>query len=215
LIALWLGYALNQKLSLKLKVITIFILCSLMPILPWAVRNYRIYHMFIPLTTSSGHNLYSGNNEKTVAYFGGYDTPPMINENIPTLFAPQADAFLRKKAINFMLVHPNKTLLSAKDKFINMWQPYYSNTRRISKAVMIFSYLPFIILGLAGIFITLKSSKITVLSLLIICFYAILHMFTLSGIRYRYPLMPLFIIYTSFVVYRLFARLNFRLDHDE
>jgi 4-amino-4-deoxy-L-arabinose transferase-like glycosyltransferase len=208
LAGVWLLWALDKDLRSRFKAITIFLIFCLLPVIPWTVRNYRIYHQFLPISASSGHYLYSGNNELTIAYIGGYDTPPIVSKEIASdeLFTPRADEILKRKAINFMLTYPKKTLSFAKDKFINMWQPHYSDASRLSKIVMVFSYFPILILGLAGIITSLKKTKASFLVLEIIFFYALLHMFTLSGIRYRYPLIPLFIIYTAFILHRLSAK---------
>ncbi len=40
----------------------------------WIIRNYGIYHAFVPMTTTSGANFYQGNNPNTIPYFlAGYD----------------------------------------------------------------------------------------------------------------------------------------------
>lgn len=211
LIAIWLFWAINGSLKLRFKATLVFVPLCLMAIMPWSIRNYRIYHKFIPLTVSSGHSLYVGNNEQTIALNGGHDTLSIIAEDISVLFTPQTDDILRKRAINFMISNPKKTIELAINKFINMWQPYYSDSSKISKIVMIFSYLPIILLGLVGLVMSIRRSKIAILYLAIIIFYALLHMFTISGIRYRYPLMPLFMIYSAFIFSKFFLKIKLKI----
>jgi len=127
---------------------------------------------------------------------------------VTDLFTPQTDEILRKKALGFIVNNPYKAIQLALKKFINMWQPYYSDSRRASKIVMVFSYLPIVALGLTGMLFTIRKSRISALFILIICFYALLHMFTISGIRYRYPLIPLFMIYCAFALSVIYEKLS-------
>jgi 4-amino-4-deoxy-L-arabinose transferase-like glycosyltransferase len=210
LVAIWLFWLKDNILISRFKVITFFLFCCLIPIMPWSTRNFRIYHKWIPFTASSGHSLYIGNNQETIALNGGHDTPSIITENIPTLFTPEADNLLRKKAIDFMISNPKRCLDLAWGKLINMWQPYYSDASMISRVVMVFSYLPIVFLGLTGFAVSVRSSKISLLFLAIIGFYALLHMFTVSGIRYRYPLMPLFMVHAAFILDKFFCNLSKR-----
>jgi 4-amino-4-deoxy-L-arabinose transferase-like glycosyltransferase len=200
LISVWLFQAAQGPLKSRIKDTIIFLFFSLVLILPWSLRNYYIFHRFIPLSVGFGHTLYLGNNEKTIALNKGYDNFSLMPSDVTGLFTPQTDDILKKRAVEFMLNNPGKTIGLTAKKFVNMWQPYYSDARRISKLAMIFSYLPVVVLGLIGLILALRRAKVTLLFVLIIGFYALLHMLTISGIRYRYPLMPFFIVYAAFVL---------------
>ncbi len=49
-------------------------LVSALVLAPWMVRNYMLFDVFVPMTTTSGGNFWQGNNEDTVRYLrAGYD----------------------------------------------------------------------------------------------------------------------------------------------
>ncbi len=195
----WLAVFSGEDLKHRLKIALVFFLFCLLPILPWAIRNYFIFHDFVPITASSGHSLYMGNNPRTVAYTGGYDMFGFLprSENQSGLFTPQTDAFLKTEAVGFMLNNPAKTVFYAGQKFVNMWQPYYLKSPAATKAWVSLTYYPAIIFGLFGMFLFLRKSSFTGLLLGTVIFYALLHIFSLSCIRFRLPLMPILMIYAG------------------
>jgi hypothetical protein len=85
---------------------------SLMPgillillLLPWAIRNLIVMDSFVPLTTSSGSNLYGGNNPRAD---GGYvSTEPYI---LPDVDEVESDRIFRQRAINWIEDNPGKFL---------------------------------------------------------------------------------------------------------
>lgn len=70
--ALWFTFRLSWWESFKrlLPVAIISVLC----VVPWIARNYVVFDTFIPMSTTSGSNLYQGNNEFVVPLMeAGYD----------------------------------------------------------------------------------------------------------------------------------------------
>ena len=53
---------LKTGIKKNIKRIILFMLIFSLPIIVWDVRNYNIFHKFVPLTTIGGLNLYLGNN---------------------------------------------------------------------------------------------------------------------------------------------------------
>ncbi len=72
---------------------------------PWAARNYMVMREFVPLTTSSGANLYGGNNPNAD---GGYasDDPYIV----PGLSETESQARQKERAISWIRTNPKDFL---------------------------------------------------------------------------------------------------------
>lgn len=82
LVAVWFLFRLSLWQTL-LRLIPVAIL-SVITLIPWTIRNYEVYDAFVPMSITSGANLWQGNSKWTVPVFkAGYDvqwTEPEINE---------------------------------------------------------------------------------------------------------------------------------------
>jgi hypothetical protein len=68
---------------------------------PWVVRNYVVLGAFIPLTTSSGSNLYGGNNPEAD---GGYvSSEPYV---LPNLTEVESDRIFTERAFSWISSNP-------------------------------------------------------------------------------------------------------------
>ena len=77
-LALWLAYRAHQQNRAWLKnavaAVMIIILCCV----PWTIRNYHVFHQFVPLRSVLGLQLWLGNNDQTQDIFRG-DLHPIYN----------------------------------------------------------------------------------------------------------------------------------------
>jgi len=92
----------------------------------WIVRNYGIYHAFVPMTTTSGSNFYQGNNPNTIPYFlAGYDVqwtaPDRSQIKAADLQSREADAERFALATQFLKDNPDKIPQLLWVKFIVYW----------------------------------------------------------------------------------------------
>ncbi len=203
----------RMPLSIKKKMIhtVIFSFTCLLLIVPWAARNYSIYKKFIPLTLGFGAVFYVSNNE-AASYGGGEDAlwPDLSKfHDLPSMYTPESDAYFREKALKFISENPGKTARLFVKKIVNMWRPYYASSRKISKLVMFFSYLPEMVFGFWGLILA-RRRKETAFLVMVLGVSFILHCITAGGIRYRYPLMPIFIIYAAFAADHLWKEFRKR-----
>ena len=69
-------------------------------LLPWWVRNWMLFHAFVPLTTASGASLWIGNNPQAT---GNWEPPPPALKGIPEmLYGPRIQAI----AVEWIRTHP-------------------------------------------------------------------------------------------------------------
>jgi len=72
LVALWFLFRLGWRQTL-LRLLPVAAV-SLLALLPWMVRGYRIHGGFVAVALNSGENFYQGNNPQTIPFFrAGYD----------------------------------------------------------------------------------------------------------------------------------------------
>ncbi|NOZ64835.1 MAG: hypothetical protein GXO71_07960, partial [Caldiserica bacterium] len=196
-IPFWIAY---YSKGAKVKNILIFLISLFLVFTPWVLRNFLVLHSFVPFTLSSGHTLYLGNNPSSTGGRGGdwkLGEDTRYPEDIPPLFSLEADKELKKRAIKFIRENPGRFLQLTGRRIINMWRPYYSDSSRASKLVSGISYLLLMSFGLWGIILSHKEwKKYSPLYFYLIANF-FLYAFTISTIRYRYPLIPIIIIFAS------------------
>jgi hypothetical protein len=158
-------------------------------ILPWAVRNYVVYGAFLPLNSNAGYALYSANHpDHGVNFMQSYGAP--LPEDLLGTGLNEAtwNTALTRRGLEFALQDPTryfKLSLSKAAVQFRFWfdartDPGSNWMRLLSFGV----YLPFFIAGLA---LSLKDWRRSVLIYLFVVIFNLLHILTWGGIRYRLP----------------------------
>ena len=120
LVVLWFLFRLNFKQTVVRQLPVA--ICSVLVVMPWIVRNFEVFDAFVPMTTTSGANLWQGNSEWTIPVFrAGYD----VQWTAPDVNAPkdsrEADAERFALAIDFWREHPDKIPELLWVKFLVHW----------------------------------------------------------------------------------------------
>jgi len=102
------------------------VLCSALVLLfPWTIRNKIQLGKWIPLTTSSGANLWGGNNPQSNGGFTALPAHP--NQSSPYfvegMSEVESDAFLRSAARSYVKENPVSALLKAPKKLLRLFSP--------------------------------------------------------------------------------------------
>jgi hypothetical protein len=124
LMALWFLFRLNLKQT-TLRLLPVALVASAI-LGVWIIRNYGIYHAFVPMTTTSGANFWQGNSRYTIPYFlAGYDVqwtapdPSEIKSTDPQ--SREADAERFALALQFLKDNPDKIPQLLWVKFLVYW----------------------------------------------------------------------------------------------
>jgi hypothetical protein len=196
--------SLNCDMKKRIGVVSIFFVTAVCVLVPWGVRNYRVCGAIIPVSGAGGYVLYQGNSADATGGTGGmnergvdYQDPKEAPKNLTEI---QQDSYLRGLAVDFIKKNPGRFVELALIKFWNMWRPYHADTRMISKIVMCASYVPIVVLALAGFLLSLKEWRRHLVFYLLLAYYIGVHMILLGLIRYRYPMEPLLVIYGAYTV---------------
>jgi 4-amino-4-deoxy-L-arabinose transferase-like glycosyltransferase len=189
-------------------------------LVPWAVRNYMVFHEFIPLSTMGGSVLLQGNNDIVVsdpAYFGYnvWDTNiPEYREALQSAGDEiERDKRARTFAVQWIKDHPEKWWFMVRHKLWRGLTPVLQpNSPRLYRAGMLVAWGPVLVLfGLAYFPTLIAALRRNDPGWLI--HLAILHVLLLSIIffglaRYRQPIEPLCIILAVTAVAFLFDRIQ-------
>lgn len=182
-------------------------------ILPWTVRNYRVFHTFVPLNTNAGFAFFWGNHPIYGTRFVGIlpDDGPSYHELIPQellhLNEAELDKALLKRGLAFVAEDPLRyALLSASRtrEYFKFWPSAQSRT--VSNIARVSSFgllLPFMIYGLwiSAMFVrnnpgSFQQSAI-VLLWLFMAVYTLIHLLTWALIRYRLPIDAVLVIFAA------------------
>ena len=137
--------------------------------LPWVIRNFMLYHAFIPLTTSNGVNLYGGNNPQAD---GGYVlSDPYV---LPGMNEVESDLAYLDRALSWIRSNPTDflSLLPAKAAHF-FWPLAFGTSETLDVPVWLFGLLmivvlSFYILVIIGLLYLVRIGKRWQFSMLII-----------------------------------------------
>jgi 4-amino-4-deoxy-L-arabinose transferase-like glycosyltransferase len=115
------AYKANRDWILKTAVsMCLILLCCI----PWTVRNYSVFHTFVPLRSVLGLQLWLGNNDHTQNIFRG-DLHPIYNDDEREHYIALGEiAYMQEKkdaAIDYMIDHPGREARLISRRFISIW----------------------------------------------------------------------------------------------
>jgi len=209
----------TYKLKTALKIfIYSFLLYSIVLSL-WWIRNYNIFHIFVPFTTSSSMNLYLGANEKNKLSGVDWATDVDIDfvTNVNTLDDEiERNRLYKEKAFEFIKNNTGQYISMMWLKFKRFYN-FIFNAESFSSIyyniLSIFSYGIIIVFALITFIITLKEWKKFSAIYIIIGYFTLIHILYIASLRYRLPLEPLFIVLASYSIVSLknkFNRINIK-----
>ena len=211
LLAGWAAYR-GRRLAGPAAACAVALLCCV----PWTVRNYLVFHSFIPLRSGFGLQLWMGNNGQPPGRNLG-EFHPIYDPHERALYTQMGEIeYMRGKereAIRFMLDHPGTELRLAASRFITIWtggtpQPVADFVRSHSlrfRGVLIFNTLAALAawLGMAALY-RRRSMYAFPCSVCLLVFPVPFYL-TLASARYRHPLDPVILLLAA-VAFDTFRR---------
>ncbi len=117
----------------KFRNAAIYFVLPVLCLVPWTVRNYHLFHRWVPITTSGGLNLWYGHNPDATgsqrhAWPDGTVVQPRP-ELVSLIFQIPADGqyeialdqLYRQQALTFIRTHPMRELQLLGNKFLYFW----------------------------------------------------------------------------------------------
>jgi Tfp pilus assembly protein PilF len=243
LVLVWMYVLFKQKLKSAdiLRRWFFFCLGVLLLILPVTLRNYLVGNDLVLIGWQGGYNFYLGNNPQAtgwsvtaaqidVTWEGGYhDAIQVAQEETGRSLKPsEVSSFWYRKGINFILSSPwcwTKLMLKKTGYF---WKGYeipndknFYLYRQFSSVIKVlltksFLYLPFGMIGplsILGLVVSFGKWKRYLLLYLFILSYSVSVMIFFICSRFRMPVIPFLITFSSFFLYWLWEKIrqrNFR-----
>src|ERR1700726_4449201 len=92
--------------------------------IPWTIRNYTVFHRFVPLRSNFPLELYIGNNENYDDKHPRYPGPITKDRETLRYFRMGETPFMdeeMRKATKFILTHPRVEIILFADRFAAFW----------------------------------------------------------------------------------------------
>ena len=206
----WAAYRARKRRALAMSVqitkpalaLALAILCCV----PWIIRNYTVFHRFVPLRSNFALELYIGNNEN-------YDSvrprwPPPITKERETVryFHMGETSFMdeeMRKAMKFIKSHPRKEMILSGERFVAFWAgiPHPVEALLSTDSLLIWSLVLCAALSGAGALfgiVTLVGRR-SAYAFPIAAFpviFPFLYYVTHTSLRYRHPIEPVVLLLT-------------------
>lgn len=178
---------------------------------PWTIRNYLVFHAFVPLRSALGLQLWVGNNEHAEDRSPG-QLHPIDNPEERSQYIELGELrYMHNKlqdAITYMTTHPRREFELVRNRFVAVWtggtpHPIEDFIRVHSfefRLILLFNVL--VALGTAiGLLVLILRRDVRLYLLapfpLILPFAYYL---TLASARYRHPIDPVIMILTAIAV---------------
>jgi 4-amino-4-deoxy-L-arabinose transferase-like glycosyltransferase len=167
---------------------------------PWWIRNAVLFHAFVPFGTNAGGNLYLGNNPHNRD--AGIDWASDVEPDFVAKMQVIPDELARerafsKQATDYITAHPGDFLYAASRKFIRFWNvvPNVAEYRKpLYSLISALSFGPILVFAVAGVVRMRRQWRQFAPLYLIIGYFTILHVVTVSSLRYRLPIEALLIL---------------------
>jgi 4-amino-4-deoxy-L-arabinose transferase-like glycosyltransferase len=193
----------NWHLKKRLYLWLVICICFIALLIPWTVRNYYVFHSFVPISTSGAEALYGGNHpganggfeikHNEISYL--LENPRMEIDNQRRNFSLATDWICEHPSEFFSLI-PLKlyrfftfeSLVAQKE---NYWLYFW---------VGAFTYLPLAALAVLGLFFSFRKWRQYLLFHLLLLYYIITIIIFFGDLRLRTPLMSVYIIFACLTV---------------
>jgi 4-amino-4-deoxy-L-arabinose transferase-like glycosyltransferase len=190
---------------------------ALLCCVPWTIRNYEVFHRFVPLRSTLGLQLWIGNNENPQEAWKEELHPIFNSRERAHYIAVGEIEYMREKqraAIEFMLTHPARDISQSVSRFIATWSggtptPVLDFIRTPGwwfRGVLVFNFL--MALGTAaGILVLWKKRGAYLFPLAVFpLVFPWAYYLTLVVPRYRLPIDPAVMLLTAVALQAIFGR---------
>jgi 4-amino-4-deoxy-L-arabinose transferase-like glycosyltransferase len=203
-LALWAIWPLRRRFATAGRLAVASSLIFAAGIMPWTVRNYVVFHKFIPFRSNFGLELWLGNNPAVPDSW----SPWLHPDDDPAEAAKYARMteipYMQEKqheAVRFIRTHPLDTLNFTLHRFSNNWLGMDQSPSAIWNHVslqvklIIVGNCIFPLLSLLGALFAYREQNEAALPLaLVMLFFPLIFYITHASTRYRHPMDPVMLL---------------------
>lgn len=166
---------------------------------PWTLRNYRVFHKFIPVRSNFGEELRLGNADDAVGIWRNYVHPSQYPIQL-RLYAQMGEtAFIemrKREALDFIRAHPAKFVTLCLRRFIYYWfdtpMTNWSGDLRLYRNVLFFFTS---VVAFGGLWLVLRIRHPAGFLFASLLFAGpLLYYLTFPHPRYRHPIEPVILV---------------------
>ncbi len=218
-LALWLAYRAHQQNRAWFNNAAAASPSSFLCCIPWTIRNYRVFHQFVPLRSVLGLQLWLGNNDQTQDIFRG-DLHPIYNAAEREKYVSLGEiAYMQQKkqeAIAYMLSHPAREAHLILYRAISIWSggtPYPLEDFLGTPSLRFRTILAFNIVATLGtifgiIILFRERSPFAIPIAAFPLIYPWAYYLTLALPRYRLPIDPIVMLLLAISIQHMVQKLS-------
>lgn len=211
----WLVWQAHQARMAWAKSVTAALLVLAICLVPWTVRNYRVFGKFIVLRSNFGLELWLGNNLNVTDTMGQWQHPSANREEAAKFQRLGEIAYMQEKqreAFAYMRTHPGPTLnlifrrfeinwLAFSDSPVDVWMHGDWSGRMFLVLNCLLSLL--CLFGVLAAY-SARMPEGAPFALVLLIFPAVFYL-THASLRYRFPIDPIMLVLAAGAVARLLA----------
>ncbi len=207
----WLIWQTRRDSASWLKFSASTILVFAIGLVPWTVRNYRVFGKFIVLRSNFGLELWLGNNP---------DVPDTWNQSLhPNDDRKEAEKYKQmgeiaymaekqREAFAFMRTHPADTLNHIWRRFVENWMGITDSPADLwagaplhVKAFILQNFLLSLFTLLGALFAYRGNPRDAFPFVMVLLFFPLVFYLTHSSLRYRFPMDPIMMVLAVYGVF--------------
>jgi 4-amino-4-deoxy-L-arabinose transferase-like glycosyltransferase len=206
----WLIYRARTEGQVRIGKPAMAALVALACCVPWTVRNFVVFHRFIPFRSNLSYELYIGNNENYDERHRGL--APVVTQDRETLrYLRMGEmAFMdeeRRKALEFIESHPRMEMKLWRWRFVDFWMGVADPWRTFAAAdswlirgILLGNFVSSVgaLLGMVVLFFRRNPYAIVLAAFPAI--FPVLYYVTHTSLRYRHPSDPSVLLLTAIAV---------------
>ena len=204
----WLAYR-SRRLAWPALAVGAAILCCV----PWTIRNYHVFHAFVPLRSVVGLTLWLGNHDQSRGQWPGRLHPINNSAERGRYIELGEIAYMQEKkqeALQFMAEHPGDEVRACWYRFVVIWSggsahpldDFLATDSWSFRGILLFNVLAS--LGaLAGVVILLRTRSAYAIPLAAFpAIFPLIYYITLASARYRHPMDPIILLLAAVALVR-------------
>jgi 4-amino-4-deoxy-L-arabinose transferase-like glycosyltransferase len=198
------------------------LLVFMIGLVPWTIRNYRVFGKFVVLRSNFGLELWLGNNPEvtdTVSQFAHPNDNPKEADKYVRLGEIAYMAEKQHEALTFMRSHRGDTIYFMFHRFVNTWlsvtdSPFdtWVSSSLGGKAFLVFNSSLSLLSLLGVLFLSRARHPEAYPYGFVLLIFPLIFYLTHSNPRYRYPIDAIILVLASGGLAHLISVLRFRIS---
>jgi 4-amino-4-deoxy-L-arabinose transferase-like glycosyltransferase len=203
------GTAVSWRDAVRAALAAALIYCALLS--PWWIRNAQLFGEPVFFTTSSGSNLYLGNNRANVTAGVDWDSDVErsfvdANERLPEVARDRAYG---SRAIEYIRDDPARFAADMGRKLVRFWNVFPNHgayQQGPYRVVIASSYGPALALALCAVWLYRRRWRFLLPVYALFAYLTLVHTVTIASLRYRLPLEVFLVVLAAGALAHLAAR---------